>query len=79
MSHPFAIISGMRTTTDPDAESEFVTSSFAACAGFSARADGSPVCVACGWLAAEHGDELAEVRELHGAARAQPRVKRLAS
>jgi hypothetical protein len=79
LSHPSAIITGMRTTSNPDAEPEFVTTSFAACAGFTAPADGSPVCDACGWLSGEHGDELAEVRALPGAARVQSEPKRLAS
>ena len=79
MSHPFAIITGMRTTTAPDAEFEFVTTSLVPCADFRARIDGSPVCDACGWLLDEHADDLAEVRELPGAVRVQPEPKRLAS
>jgi hypothetical protein len=31
-----------------------VQTRFEACGGFSADAADSPVCVACGWLAAEH-------------------------
>jgi hypothetical protein len=43
---------------------ELVGTAFEACAAFGAAGDGSPVCVACGWLDAEHEPELAEVRAL---------------
>jgi hypothetical protein len=81
LSHPFAIIAGMRTTTYPSAD--FVTTSFSACGTFTASADGSLVCDACGWLRAEHDDDhdegIAEVRALPGKAQVRPRPKRLAS
>jgi hypothetical protein len=80
-------MTGMRTTTATDAEAQteseaapdFVTTAFEACASFAPTVDGSPVCDACGWLLGEHAGAIAEVRALPGAARVQPRPKRLAS
>jgi hypothetical protein len=76
-------MTGMRTTTATDAEAQaepdFVTTVFEACASFTPTVDGSPVCDACGWLLGEHADAIAEVRALPGAVRVQPRPKRLAS
>lgn len=69
----------MRTTTQPEAEPDFVTTAFAACASFVSAADGSPVCDACGWLLAEHESGDAKVHDLPRAVRVQPRQKRLAS
>lgn len=72
-------MTGMRTTTTPEAEPTFVSASFEACAGF-APADGdSPVCDVCGWLADEHDHGIAEVRALPAPTRAVPRPRRLAS
>ena len=59
--------------------SEFVGAAFEACAAFGAADDGSPVCVACGWLDAEHEPELAEVRALPARKLSQRAPKRLAS
>jgi hypothetical protein len=72
-------MTGMRTNTDSDAGAEFLATSFVACSEFRAPADGSPVCDACGWLSAEHGDERAVVRALPGAVRLRSEPKRLAS
>ncbi len=79
MSHPVAMMAGMRTTTSPEAGPDFVTASFASCASFASPADGSPVCDACGWLVAEHEPAGAEVRALPRAVRVQSGPKRLAS
>jgi hypothetical protein len=77
------MMTGMRTTTAPDteaqAEPDFVTTAFEACASYEPAVDGSPVCDGCGWLLGEHAGAIAEVRALPGAVRVQPRPKRLAS
>jgi hypothetical protein len=72
-------MAGMPTTTDPEAEPTFATTSFEACAGFAPADDGSPVCSACGWLAGEHDHGIADVRKLPKPPRAAPRPRRLAS
>jgi hypothetical protein len=63
---------------------DLVSASFEACTTFGAGGDGSPVCVACGWLEAEHAPVVAEadVAEVHALPRrkvARPAPKRLAS
>jgi hypothetical protein len=45
-----------------------VRAAFEACATFAAEGDGSPVCVACGWLGTDHEFEVAPRR-----ARSMPR------
>lgn len=68
---------------------DLVSASFEACATFGAGGDGSPVCIACGWLEAEHEPDLAkpdlakpDVAEVHALPRRKvprPAPKRLAS
>ena len=41
-----------------------VSTAFEACVAFSAPGDGSPVCSACGWLAAEHRPAVGALRSL---------------
>ena len=76
-------MTGMRTTTDPLAgpapESDFVMTSFEACASFTPAVDGAAACDVCGWLLDEHDHAVAEVHALRGAVRVQPAPRRLAS
>ena len=58
---------------------ELVSGAFEACAKFGAAGDGSPVCVACGRLDAEHEPAIAEVRTLPTRGMPRPTPKRLAS
>jgi hypothetical protein len=58
---------------------DLVSASFEACATFGAGGDGSPVCIACGWLEAEHEAEVAEVHALPRRTVPRPAPKRLAS
>jgi hypothetical protein len=41
-----------------------VRAAFEACATFAAEGDGSPVCVACGWLGTDHAPDDAQSRGL---------------
>jgi hypothetical protein len=61
------------------AVNDLVSASFEACATFGAGGDDAPVCVACGWLEAEHEAEVAEVHALPRRAVSPPTPKRLAS
>jgi hypothetical protein len=63
---------------------DLVSAWFEACPTFGAGADGSPVCIACGWLEAEHEPDLAQpdVADVYALPRRKvprPTPKRLAS
>ncbi|MDQ1511457.1 MAG: hypothetical protein QOG50_3301 [Actinomycetota bacterium] len=56
-----------------------VSAAFEPCVAFGAAGDGSSVCVACGWLDAEHEPQIAEVRTLPTRKPSRLTPKRLAS
>lgn len=73
------MLARMDTIEVNELDNALVSGAFEPCAAFGATGNGSPVCVACGWLEVEHAPELAEVRTLP--TRRVPRLtpKRLAS
>jgi len=73
------MLARMDTIEVNELDNALVSVAFEPCVAFGAVGDGSPVCVECGWLDAEHAPELAEVRTLP--TRRMPRLapKRLAS
>jgi hypothetical protein len=73
------MLARMETIEANELVSAPVTAAFEACASFGAAGDGSPVCVACGWLDAEHEPEIAEVRALPTGKAPRLTPKRLAS
>jgi hypothetical protein len=74
------MLARMDTIEENALVSAFVSTAFEPCVAFGAADDGSSVCVACGWLDAEHEPQIAEVRTLPTARRmSHLRPKRLAS
>jgi len=57
---------------------DLVTGAYEACASFSADGGGSPLCARCGWLDAEHEQEVAALHHLPARTVAR-QPKRLAS
>ena len=70
----------MQTIDTAFDENDLVRGLFEPCAAFAPGPErDSEVCAACGWLAAEHASEIAEVRTLPARRRPAATPKRLAS